>query len=202
MSDPDVQDFSRVDAYARSRQRVALLGASWRPLLAMTLAGAVGAGIIIAAVAVAQPRFAFREIVVPRISYTNTEVPRIVQRPVEVDHIVPHERVIEIPRIVTAPRSAEEFEASQPYRDATVRGRFAGPYGNGFKLDSGQTFVPVRVINGKAELAPDLRDDVTRLTLGDPVFCAPAGAESLFECQAWHQGKVEAISIVPAGRPT
>jgi hypothetical protein len=198
MTDPDIHDYSRLDAYMRARRRVALLSASWKPLLA----GAVASLAVSAAIWVILPKISYREIEVPRVSYKDAEVPRLIPHDVQVDHVIPHDVPIDIPRIVAAPRSAEEFEGSQPFRDANIKGRFIGPFKNGFALDSGQTFVPVRVASGRVELAPDLRDDISRLTIGDPVYCAPAGAESLFECQAWHRGRVEAISVAPAGRPT
>jgi hypothetical protein len=45
MSD-DIHDTSRIDGYLRARQKIALLNASWRPMLA----GPIGASLIIAAV--------------------------------------------------------------------------------------------------------------------------------------------------------
>jgi hypothetical protein len=60
MSDDPIIDTSHLDRYLRSRHRVAVLTAAWKP----ALAGAVGAVAIIGAVVVgvwvAQPRFTYR----------------------------------------------------------------------------------------------------------------------------------------------
>ena len=63
--EPDVHDYGRMDAFARSRQRVALLSASWRPMLA----GAVASLAVSAAIWVVLPKVTYHDIEVPRISY-------------------------------------------------------------------------------------------------------------------------------------
>ena len=123
----EIHDTSRLDAFMRSRQRVALLNAVWRPMLA----GALGAALMIAAVYVTLPKLSYREIEVPRVSYKDAEVPRIVPHDVTVDHVVPHD--VPIPRLVpaapeasaAAPRTPEErrFEDGKDWQSSTIRGR-------------------------------------------------------------------------------
>ena len=98
MSD-DRHDFSRLDQYMRNRQRVAFMHSVWRPMLA----GAAGAALVVAAVYVTLPRFSVREVVVPQVTMKPVDVPDITLKPVEVpvDKIVPHEVVIDVPKIVT-----------------------------------------------------------------------------------------------------
>ena len=107
----EVHDHSRVDAFMAARRRAMVMRELWKP----TLAGAAGATLIIAAVAVAQPKFVMLDVTVPKI----------VQRDVTVDHIVPRDLEIDIPRIVTAPskdtpRDADEtrFAAKPEYQEA------------------------------------------------------------------------------------
>jgi len=164
------------------------------------LSGAAGAALIVAAVYVTLPKVSYREIEVPRVTMRDVTVPNIVPRDVTVDHVVPRDVTIEIPRIAAAPRSAEEFENSPAYRDAGIHGLFAGPDGNGFQLDSGQTFHPARFVAGKVELATNAMDDVSGLSIGDPIYCAPAEPTGLYSCHAWHRGKVEDIVVIPVGR--
>ena len=82
----EIHDHSRVDAFMAARRRAMVLHSLWRPLLA----GAVGAALVIAAVAIAQPRFTTREVIVDHV----------VQKDVRVDHLVPHDTIIEVPHIV------------------------------------------------------------------------------------------------------
>jgi hypothetical protein len=91
-----VHDLSRVDAYAAARRRALLLGASWRPMLA----GAIGAALVIAAVAIAQPKFVVREIEVPRVTMKDIDVPKVTMRDVTADHVVPKDVEVQIDRVV------------------------------------------------------------------------------------------------------
>jgi hypothetical protein len=179
----EIHDTSRLDAYMRSRQRVALLHAVWRPMLA----GAAGAALVIAAVWVTLPKLSYREIEVPRVSYKDAEVPRIVPHDVTVDHVIPHDVPIDIPipRIVpetsaAAPRSKEAFVASPEYRAAELSGRIAGSDGaNGFLFEDGRRFTPARLgPDGKIEydrqgvrrrLGADRRPRVLRASAERPV---------------------------------
>jgi hypothetical protein len=193
----EIHDTSRLDAFLASRRRATVLHALWRPMLA----GAAASLAVSAAIWAVLPRFEVRNVEVPRISYRDAEVPHIVTRDVTLNNPVPHDVPIDIPRIVTAPRSAEEFEASPAFRDAGVHGRFAGPDRNGFRLDSGQTFYPARLVNGQPELATDAKDDVSRLAIGDPIYCAPTVPAGLYNCHAFHRGRIEEIAVLPTGRP-
>jgi hypothetical protein len=200
MANEEVHDTSRLDAFLASRRRATVLNAVWRPMLA----GAVGASLVVACVYVTLPKVSYREIEVPKVTMRDVVVPNILPHDVEVDRVVPHETIIEIPKIVTTaepPQSPEAFIDSAPFRSATIKGRFAGPDRNGFRLDNGQVFYPARSIGGRVELATDMLDDVSKLTIGDPIYCAPMAPEGLFECQAWHRGRVERIEAIPVGRP-
>jgi hypothetical protein len=56
------------------------------------------------------------------------------------------------------------------------------------------------LIGGKVDLATNMLDDVSRLTIGDPIDCAPIAPEGLFRCQVFHRGKVEEVEAIPVGR--
>jgi hypothetical protein len=86
-------DFSRVDSYLQSRRRVAFLHAVWRPMLA----GGAGAAIIIAAVAIAQPRFTTREVIVDHVVQKDVSVDRVIPHDVTINNLIPHDIPIEIP---------------------------------------------------------------------------------------------------------
>jgi hypothetical protein len=201
----EIHDTSRLDAFMRSRQRVALLNAVWRPMLA----GALGAALMIAAVYVTLPKLSYREIEVPRVSYKDAEVPRIVPHDVTVDHVVPHDVPIDIPipRLVpaapeasaAAPRSKEAFVASPEYRTAELSGRIAGAYGNGFRFEDGQTFSPARIVNDRIEQNEDVFDDISGL-IGAPAYCSPL-PNTLYVCRAWREGRgVVDIPVRPVPR--
>jgi hypothetical protein len=197
-------DVSRLDAFMASRRRATVLHALWRPMLA----GAVASLAVSAAIWAVLPRFEVREVVVDHVVPHDVTVDHVVPKDVEVDRIVPHD--VEVDRLIPRgpavsspqPQSPEAFIDSPPFRSATIKGRFAGPDMNGFKLDSGQTVYPARLINGKVDLATDLLDDVSKLSIGDPIYCAPIAPEGLFRCQAFHRGKVEQVVAIPVGRPT
>ena len=202
--EPGVHDFSRLDAHLASVRRTALLHASWRPMLA----GAVGAGLMIAAVALAAPRFAYREIEVPKISYRDAVVPNIVEHDVPVDHVVPHDVPVEIPRLVPSPlaRTPEErsFTSTDDWRASDIRGRITRAVDNGFALQTetqGELeFDPAKIgPDGKVEPNPLVKDVVTGL-VGDLAYCRPRPT-GVFNCVALHNGREVAIAQAPVGRP-
>jgi hypothetical protein len=132
------------------------LRAVWRPMLA----GAVGAALVIGAVAIAQPRFTTREVIVDHV----------VQKDVAINNLIPHDIPIEIPRIVAAtpaPTTPEErsFVATPGWKGAVVRGRIERAQGNGFVLltDEGEkSFYPAKVgADGKVKPNPTMKDVVT-----------------------------------------
>jgi hypothetical protein len=188
-------DFSRVDSYLRSRSRVVFLHAVWRPLLA----GAVGAALVIGAVAIAQPRFTTREVIVDHV----------VQKDVAINNLIPHDIPIEIPRIVAttpSPTTPEErsFVATPGWKGAVVRGRIERAQGNGFVMltDTGeQSFSPAKIApGGKIEPDPSLKDDVSA-ALGALAFCrqTPIG---VFQCTALgHDGREAVIPEISVGAP-
>jgi hypothetical protein len=94
MSDDEIHDMSRVDAYARSRQRTAFLGAVWRPMLA----GAAGAALVIACVWVVLPKVSYREIEVPKVTMRDVDVPKVTMRDVTADHVVPKDVEVQVDR--------------------------------------------------------------------------------------------------------
>jgi hypothetical protein len=191
-------DTSRLDAFLASRRRAAMLHALWKPVLA----GAIASLAVSAAIWAVLPRFEVREVVVDHVVPHDVAVDHVVPKDVEVDHVVPHD--VEVDRLISRapPQTPQAFIASEPFRSALIKGRFAGPDRNGFKLDSGQTFYPARLINGKVDLASDLLDDVSKLSIGDPIYCTPVAPEGLFECRAFHQGKIEQVIAIPVGRPS
>jgi hypothetical protein len=208
MSDDEIHDTSRVDAYAAARRRAMMLHSAWRPMLA----GAAGAALVIAAVYVTLPKVSYREIVVPQVTMREVEVPHIVPREVTVDHVVPKDVEIDIPRIVMAspaPRSPEEraFVDTEGWKDAVVRGRILRQEGNGFVLatDEGeQTFYPAKIgPGGKIEPEPSV-EDVVAPYIGDLGYCRklPPGT---YVCVALHEGQEVPIRPTPIiarqGRP-
>ena len=123
--DPIVQDYTRVDAYARSRHRVEVLNSAWRPVAA----GAAGATAIIAAVVVgvwvAGPRFTYREVVVPKIVMQDTEVPHIVTKDVPFANHIPQDKPFDnyVPHEVQEPGLRRLSAASaQDERGTDARG--------------------------------------------------------------------------------
>jgi hypothetical protein len=192
----DIHDYSRVDRYMAARRRTMLLHAAWRP----ALAGAAGAAVLVLAA------FAGAYMAGPTLRTHVVEIPVLDVRHSEVTvpdvRVVPREVEIPVPRVVSreTPRSEQEFVESPAYRDAGVKGRFAGPDQNGFRLEGGETFYPSRFVNGAPELAADLMDDVAALSRGDPIYCAPIAPAGLYQCQAWHAGRVVRIEAIPVGR--
>jgi hypothetical protein len=204
MSDDPIIDMSRVDRYLHSRQRIGVLNAAWRPMLA----GAAGAGLVIAAVAVAQPRFTTREVVVDHVVQKDVSVDHVVPRDVPVDHIVPKDVEIDIPRIVAtspAPTTPKEraFEGTPGWKEAVIRGRILRPDANGFVLatDNGETgFYPAKIgTGGKIEPDPSVRDVATPF-IGALARCnqLPIGT---YQCVALHDGRETAIAQAPIGAP-
>ena len=193
MSDgPELHDFSRLDAHMSAVRRTALLHASWRPMLA----GAIGAGLVIGAVALAMPRFAYREVEIPRITMRDTVVPNIITKDVEID----------IPRIVApsplARTPAEQsFTSTEDWRAADVRGRILRADRNGFVLVSEdgeeKAFYPARIgRGGQPENNPAVRDAVEG-ALGDLAFCRPQ-PNGMFVCTALRTDGAEVtIAQVP-----
>jgi hypothetical protein len=187
-------DFSRVDSYLRSRRRVVFLHAVWRPLLA----GAVGAALVIAAVAIAQPRFTTREIVVDHV----------IPKDATVNNLVPHTVEVEIPHIVTAAEArTPEERRFVGTRGADVRGRILRPDGNGFVLatDAGeQSFYPAKVEAGGKLETDESRKDVVNGLLNDLAYCRPSQS-GLYQCVALHEGRETPIPEIPIvakrGRP-
>ena len=206
----EITDRSRVDAYAATRRRAMLAHSLWRPLLA----GAAGAALVIIAVALAAPRFAFREMEVPRITYRETEVPRITTREVQVDRLIPHDVEIAVPRLVEpAPATPsplartpqeEGFTTTPAWRGAIVKGRILRADGLGFVMqtDEGEkSFFPARVgVDGKIEPNPSMRDDV-RQALGHLAYCRQTPTTA-YQCTALgRDGREVEIPQIPIGDP-
>jgi hypothetical protein len=200
----EIHDHTRVDAFMAARRRAMVLHSLWRPMLA----GAVGAGLIIAAVAIAQPRFTTREVIVDHVVQKDVSVDHVVPRDVTINNLIPKDIEITIPRIATpAPTTPEErtFVATPGWKGAVVRGRIERAEGNGFVMmlaDGSETsFSPVRIApGGKIEPDPSLKDDVSAV-LGALAFCrqTPIG---VFRCTALgHDGREAEIPEISIGRP-
>ena len=202
----EVHDTSRLDGYLRARQKVALMNATWRPILA----GAVGAALVIGAVWVTLPKISYRDVEVPRVTMRDTVVPNIVQRDVSVDHVVPRDVEIDIPRIVAAtPRTPAEraFVDTPDWRAADVRGRILRADKNGFDLatedGSEMSFFPARIAgDGKVEINEGMKDIVEPF-LNDLAACRPMPT-GVYLCIAEHEGREIPIKQIPIkpGRPT
>ena len=222
--DPIIQDTSRVDNYLRSRHRVAVLEASWRP----ALAGAAGALAIIGSVALGAwlvgPRYRYNEVEIPRVMFKDITVPNIVQRDVPVDHVVPHDVEIDIPRIVETPAPAPRSPVTSPpaastskprtpaetrlvgspeWRGADVRGRIVRADQNGFVLateDGGETgFYPAKLgADGKPERNESMTDVIDPY-LSDLACCRPS-ENGTYLCVALHEGREVPIPQIPITR--
>ena len=191
MSDPEIVDRSRVDAYATTRRRAMLLHSVWRPLLA----GAVGAALVMGAVWIVLPKVTYTEITVPRIAYTDATVPNIVPHDVTVDHIVPHEVPIEIPRIVTVTPTEQRFLESPAFADAPMHGRIVPSRSErALSFDDGTDYTPT---------LPGMAADAAPL-LGLWGYCsATDAAKTIFHCFALlRDGTVISVPQRPVGRPT
>ena len=191
MSDPEIVDRSRVDAYATTRRRAMLLHSVWRPLLA----GAVGAALVMGAVWIVLPKVTYTEITVPRIAYTDATVPNIVPHDVTVDHIVPHEVPIEIPRIVTVTPTEQRFLESPAFVAAPMHGRIVPSRSErALSFDDGTDYTPT---------LPGMAADAAPL-LGLWGYCsATDAAKTIFHCFALlRDGTVISVPQRPVGRPT
>ncbi len=102
----EIHDLSRVDAYARSRRRVAFLGAVWKPLLAGGVGAAIMAATVIGSVWVILPKISTREIVIDHV----------VQRDKAFDVYVPHDKPFDnyVPVAVQRAAEAEPPRADHP----------------------------------------------------------------------------------------
>jgi hypothetical protein len=193
LSDDPLIDRSLVDNYLRSRHRVEVLNAAWKP----ALAGAAGAAAIIGAVVVgvwlATPRFSYRDIEIPRIVTKDLETPRAAISP-------------RAPSPSPEPRTPEEraFVGSPEWKGAVVRGRILRPERNGFALmtaDGEQSFFPARIgPGGKVENDLSVVDEVDDL-LGDLALCRKL-PNATYRCAALTPGGGEVpIPVRPVGQP-
>ena len=180
MSDDEIHDTSRVDAFMAARRRAMVLHAVWRPMLA----GAAGAALVIAAVWVTLPKVSYREIEVPKVTMRDVTVPNIVTRDVQVDHVVPHETVIEIPKIVT--KAEHEFISRPEFLTAQFKGRLVADPEGRIRFDSGDVFVPVKYDVASGRLTQDFDAMyVTEPYWGDWAFCNSIPAsDHQFKCLA------------------
>lgn len=185
MSDDEIHDTSRVDAFMTARRRAMVLHAVWRPMLA----GAAGAALVIAAVWVTLPKISYREIEVPKVTMRDVTVPNIVARDVTVDHVVPKDVEIYIPRIVTTPtptRAEHEFISRPEFLTAQFKGRLVADPEGRIRFDSGDVFVPVKYDVASGRLTQDFDAMyVTEPYWGDWAFCNSIPAsDHQFKCLA------------------
>ena len=71
----EVHDTSRVDNFLAARNRAMVLHSVCRPLLA----GAAGAALVIGAVAIAQPRFTTREVIVDHVVSRDVTINNLIE---------------------------------------------------------------------------------------------------------------------------
>ena len=184
----EVHDTSRLDGYLRSRQRVALMNASWRPMLA----GAVGACVVIACAWVAMPKFTVRAVEVPKIVIRDVTADHVITRDVPINNPVPHNVEIDIPRIVTPAERA--FIERPEYQSTDYHGRIVEPrQKRALSFDNGADFFPVD---------PAMADDSSGL-IGSYGFCNKDPIDPYWHCFAIRDDVVRPVPLKPAeGRPT
>ena len=85
----EIHDLSRVDAYARSRRRVAFLGAVWKPLLAGGVGAAIMAATVMGSVWVILPKISTREVVIDRVVQHDKPFDVYIPHAVPFDNYVP-----------------------------------------------------------------------------------------------------------------
>jgi hypothetical protein len=204
----EIHDTSHLDRYLQTRQRVSLLNASWRPMLA----GAAGAALVVATVWVASPRFHYNDIEVPRITMRDVVVPNIVTKDVEIPtpKFVP--RVIAPPPIARnpprsdAPKTPEEqkFHDRPEYKDAIYRGRIVKSRdGHVLSFQDGRDFNPAHWDDAAGKIVYD-PDQVIPSDefVGDLGMCVPEkGREGMWDCTAMHNGVEVHISGDDNGSP-
>ena len=162
----------------------------WRPLLA----GAVGAGLVIAAVALAQPRFSYREIEIPKVTMRDVAVPNIVPHDVTVPNIITRDVEIDIPRIVAVTPTEKSFLDSPAYAAAPIHGRIVPSRSErSLSFDDGNDYTPT-LPGMAADAAP---------YVGLWGYCAPTADKTIFHCFALlRDGRVISVPQKPLGRPT
>ena len=203
-------DFSRVDSYLRSRHRVEVMSAMWRPMAA----GGLGAVAVIGTVALGAwlvgPRYRYNEIEIPRVIVKNTPFDNYVPHTKPFDNYAPHERGSVAPSARApaasplAPRSSAErrLEGSGPWGSSDIRGRIVRENANGFDLatDRGERpFFPAKIgADGKPVLDESVKDRVAGL-IGSLAYCRPLPAGT-YECRALRRdGREIEIEQVPIG---
>jgi hypothetical protein len=197
MSDPEIHDRSRVDAYAATRRRAMLLHSVWRPMLA----GAVGAALVIAAVAIAQPRFTAREVVVDHVVEKDVAINNPVPHDVPINNPIPHDVVIEVPQFETPAERA--FTERPEYQDAPYHGRIVASRGHGaLSFADGKDFFPAHwdAATSQSVLDPE-RAFASEPFVGDLGMCRQDLGTSLWMCTALHNGR-EAPIVHKLGQPT
>jgi hypothetical protein len=184
---PEVQDHSRVDAFAAARRRAMVLHAVWRPMLA----GAAGAALVIGAVWVATPKIHYTDIEIPRVTMRDVTVPNIITKDVEID--IP--RIIAPPPIATnppapradAPKTADEkrFTETPEYKGAIYRGRIIKSVdGQGIYFADGQSFRPAHWDEATSQTVYDSDEAFeTDALVGDMAMCVQ-DAHRLWQCTA------------------
>jgi hypothetical protein len=200
--EPIIQDTSRVDNYLRSRHRVEVLNAAWKP----ALAGAAGAVAIIGAVVVgvwlATPRFTYREVEIPKVTYRDVTVPNVVTKDLE----------IPIPRVVAPPPTAanppsppsdapktpaeRKFTETPAYKGAQFKGRIvASRSGGAVSFEGGQDFFPAHWDEQTEQSVYDTDQAFeTDGLVGDLAACVQ-DEHSLWHCTAEHDGRTVNVGL-------
>ena len=205
----DLHDYSRVDAWARSRQRAAFLHAVWRPMLA----GAAGAALVVAAVYVTLPKFSYRDIEIPRVVLKdlplNNPIPRDMPFDVPVPRVAPPPVAANPPAPWSdAPRTAEEqkFHDRPEYRDAIYSGRIVkSRNGHDLSFADGKDFAPGHWDDAAGKVVYDPEAVIpSDQFIGDLGRCSPNKAHAdadMWDCTAMHNGVEVHVSGEDNGRP-
>jgi hypothetical protein len=195
---PEVQDHSRVDAFAAARRRAMVLHSAWRPMLA----GAAGAALVVAAVYVTLPKFSVREVVVDHVVTRdvplNNPVPRDVPFDVPVPRVAPSPPVATNPPKADAPRTPAEkrFTDTPAYKRATYRGRIVPSTGGGaISFADGMSFSPAHWDEATSQPVYDSDESFdTDALVGDLCACVQ-DAHGLWECTAEHAGHEVSVGL-------
>jgi hypothetical protein len=202
----EIHDTSHLDRYLQTRQRVSLLNASWRPMLA----GAAGAALVVAAVYVTLPKFSVREVTIDHITMRDVPFDSHVPQDKPFDNYIP--RVIARPPIARNPPppdapvtpAEKKFTETPDYRTAPYRGRIVKSVdGVMLSFADGKNLQPYRWDVATGTLVPvEGKAFDSDQFIGDIGMCTPEKEHPELEnCTALHNGRVIGIQYRQTDAP-